>query len=200
LALLRGPEAYELALVDLDLGGRDGKAGGELLDLLRVDFPATRRVIITAVPPAGDLRSRIYERYEVQDIIIKDKTTLPDLQLVVRRALKSQADQIPRHVNLQASELREHYRDWCNAAKEEIRALVSEAEKRAIYSGVTPEQPPDAARTALEKCRALQERLKTECSRLDGLIAEVRDSDDVDAVAEQLEQAMSRFAEEMRLL
>ena len=88
LTLLRGPEAYDLALIDLNPGRQDDRTGEEILDLLQMDFPATRRVIMTTARPADDVLSHIFERYDVQGIIIKGRVTLPGFQLVVRRALK----------------------------------------------------------------------------------------------------------------
>jgi len=197
LALLRGPDAYELALIDLNLGNQDERAGGEILDLLRVDFPRTRRVVITAVPPAGDLRSRIYDRYGVEDIIIKDKTTLPDLQLVVRRALKREANQVSSRVNELASALRERCRDWRLSVQDEIQASLIEAESNAMHAGRRTGQAAEEARTMLDGWRSVRDHLAGQCSQLDSLIAAAKTIDDVTEASDQLDRAMRRITDEM---
>lgn len=199
LALLRGPRAYDLAIIDLNLMGNDDQTGEEVLALLLEDFPETRRVVVTGSPPAGDLQSRIYGRYELQGMIIKGKDTLRDLQSVVRGALKRPANQIPVYVNREASELQERYREWRDRVQEEVRSHVKEAENTAQYS---PPIPPSAegASAALGRWRALRALLTAECLRLDELVAAAATSDDVHAATAQLEQAISRFDAEIGLL
>ncbi len=199
LALLHGPVTYDLALIDLNLSGdSDDKEGGELLDLLRVDFPATRRVVITAVPPAGDLRSRIYERYGVEDMIIKDKTTVPDLQLVVRRALRRDSDEAPYEANLQASELRERYQDWRAAAQDELRTGQREAETNALHWARQPGRSAEDARRVVAEWKSVHEQFAAECERLEGLIAAAKTHADVDAAAGELDEVMSSIAAKVK--
>jgi CheY-like chemotaxis protein len=199
LALLRGPVVYDIALIDLS-GGAD-KEGEELLDLLRVDFPATRRVVITAFPPPGDLRSRIYDRYGVEDIIIKDKTTLPDLQLVVRRALRREANEVPAAVNLEATALREDFRDWQATTQDEIRREVREAITSALHAGRSPGGvQAEGAEAVRGDWQSLQHQLGTECGRIDALIAAAQTSAEVSAAARELAQLKDHIAAEMRRL
>lgn len=200
LALLRGPGTYDLALIDLNLGGDDDKEGGEVLDLLREDYPPIRRVIITAVPPAGDLRSRIYERYGVQDIIIKDRTTLPDLQLVVRRALKRRPQEISADTNLQASTLRERYQVWVEGIKQKLRSSIREAETTALHLGRSSDKAAQEARAALDDWRAVQRLLAAECAQLDSLISAANTSAEVDQAAIVLLEVQNRIAGEVARL
>jgi predicted nucleotide-binding protein len=87
LALISGGAVYDLALVDLNLEEDDDRLGGEVLDLLKADYPATRRIVVTGRPPAGGMRANILRRYGADEIIIKGTTTLPDLRRVVAAAL-----------------------------------------------------------------------------------------------------------------
>jgi CheY-like chemotaxis protein len=200
LALLHGPGTYDLALIDLNLNtGSDAKDGEELLDVLRVDFPAIRRVVITARPPAGDVRS-LFQRYGVQDMIIKDKTTLPDLQLVVRRALRQRPDDSAPEANVHASELRARWRDWREALQQEIRAGIRECENLALHSGRTPGRSADDAVELHRAWQAMQQEFAATCERIEGLIAAARTSDDVEVATRELEQAKDAAEAKIRRL
>jgi CheY-like chemotaxis protein len=196
LLLLRDRDAYDLAIIDWNLEGDDDQTGGDVLDFLKAEFPATRRVVVTGSPPAGDLQSRLYDRYDLHGMIIKDKTRIRDLQLVVRRALNRPANQIPVHVNLEATKLQERYREWRDRVEDEIRSHVIEAENAAQYPA-RMQRSAEGASVALGRWRALRTLLRAECSRLDELIAAATTSDDVQAATRQLEQAISRFDAEV---
>jgi CheY-like chemotaxis protein len=199
LVLLRSRDAYDLAIIDWNLEGDDDQTGGEVLDLLREDFPTTRRVVVTGSPPAGDLQLRIYDRYGVQGMIIKDKTRVRDLQLVVRRALNRPAKHIPVRVDLEATKLQGRYREWRDRVLDEIRSHVIEAENAAQYSAPMP-RSAEGASAALGRWQALRASLAAECSRLEELIATATTSDDVQAATGQLEEAISRFDAEISRL
>ena len=55
LELIQGNAPYDIALVDLSLGRDDDRLGGEILDLLKTEYPSTRRIVITGRPPVGGL-------------------------------------------------------------------------------------------------------------------------------------------------
>jgi CheY-like chemotaxis protein len=188
LALLGGSGKYELALIDWNLGAQGDKSGAEILDLLREDYPETRRVVITAKPPPGNLKSRIYDRYGVDDLIIKDNTSLPDLQLVVRRALKRRPDEVSVEVNKRATAIRESIRDWREGVRDRIRSNTRKIENNPQRTNRTPSRSAEAL---LDGWRTLHEDLTAECSRLYDLIAEARTIDDVAAVATRFDKAIA---------
>lgn len=85
--LLQYESPYDVALVDLNLAGDNDLQGGDLLDLMRIRYPHTRRILVTGSPPAGSVRKNLYERYDVDEIIIKRDMSLPDLRRVVEEAV-----------------------------------------------------------------------------------------------------------------
>jgi CheY-like chemotaxis protein len=200
LRLIRSSPPYDLALIDLNLAGDDDIIGGELLDLLRMDFPATRRIVITGSPPAGDMRTNIFERYDLENVIIKGKTTLPGLRLVVIQALRQDAGGIPAEVKAQESELMERYHNWRDSVEEQISGNVRDAENKARHIGRIVDRSAHPSPAALSEWIALRERFAGECTRLETIFSAIRAVADVKAGTEQLEQAMGRFATEIRQL
>src|SRR5688572_18367073 len=69
---------YDAALVDLELGNR-GRAGGEILDLLRYRYPGIRRIVLTGRVPGGALYAGVFRRYEVEEVLVKQQFEVPDL-------------------------------------------------------------------------------------------------------------------------
>ena len=197
LKLIRGSAPYELALIDLNLEGREDRMGGEILDLLMLDFPGTKRVVITAHPPAGDVWSGIYERYKVAGIIIKGRTSIPDLQQVVIRALRGEAGQPSPEPQAGDPDLRERYQAWHAETREEIQRRVRDAESAARHAGRAGGPSVDAAKKVLGEWQRLQRRLASECSRLEEAIASARTSEEMKTVTADLDQVMSSFADEI---
>lgn len=87
LSLISGNVPYDVALVDLNLQENADRLGGEVLDLLMADYPATRRIVVTGRPPTGGMRTNILRRYAADEIILKGDTTLPDLRKAIAEAL-----------------------------------------------------------------------------------------------------------------
>jgi CheY-like chemotaxis protein len=144
-------QPYDLALVDLNLvGGNDG-LGGEVLDAIRLRYPSTRRVVITGSPPSGSVKYNIFDRYGVQEVILKAQAGyLPDLRRVVEHTLATQATDLPPHVLEMQSELRERLyvmrRDALLQADEWIHAEGQHANNAARLH-------PESARRADEGLR-----------------------------------------------
>jgi len=84
--LLQSEPSYDVALVDLNLAGDNDSQGGDLLELMKVRYPQTRRILVTGSPPAGSVRRNI-ELYGVDEIIIKHEMSLPDLRRVVEESV-----------------------------------------------------------------------------------------------------------------
>jgi CheY-like chemotaxis protein len=112
LQFLQSRAPYDLALVDINLETDSDQRGGEVLDLLRKVYPNTRRIVITAFPPAGSVRENVFRRFEVEEIIIKRDFDTPDLRLIVEEALSQRSGELSRALKLQRSVLRQRYREW----------------------------------------------------------------------------------------
>jgi CheY-like chemotaxis protein len=87
ISLLQAGPPYDVALVDLNLATDSDRQGGDLLDLMRIRYPSTFRVLVTGRPPAGSVRRNVFERYGVEEIIIKSNLDMPDLRRVVEEAI-----------------------------------------------------------------------------------------------------------------
>jgi CheY-like chemotaxis protein len=200
LQFIYGAVPYDLALVDLNLVGEDDRMGGELLDLLKEEFPSTRRVVVTASPPAGDLQTNVFERYALEAVIIKGKTTLPDLRMVVARALRRDADKIPQQVKILNSELMERYRDWRDRVEEQIRANVRDVHNKARDAGRLGGGLEFTAQSELDEWLRLQRRFNDDCGQLEFSVSAASTPDDVRSGMEQLEQVTIKFANEIQQL
>lgn len=95
LILIRDSPPYDLALVDLNLERENDGLGGEILDLLQVEHPATRRIVATARPPSGSVTRNIFDRYGADEVLIKGQLGLPDLRRAVSASLSKATDHQP---------------------------------------------------------------------------------------------------------
>jgi CheY-like chemotaxis protein len=95
ISLLQAGPPYDVALVDLNLATDSDRQGGDLLDLMRIRYPSTFRVLVTGSPPAGSVRKNVFERYGVEEIIIKSNLDMPDLRRVVEEAIIQKSAEAP---------------------------------------------------------------------------------------------------------
>ena len=87
IALLQSDAAYDVALVDLNLTDDNDHQGGDLLDLMHLRYPFTRRILVTGNPPAGSMRTNLFERYGVDEIIVKSQLSTSSLGTAVEAAI-----------------------------------------------------------------------------------------------------------------
>lgn len=195
LRLINTAGPYDLALVDLNLVDQQDGMGCEILDLLQLSFPATRRVVITASPPAGDMRTTTFERYGLEGVIIKGKTTLPGLQSVVIRALRGDAGDIPQQVKVKESELADRYREWHDRLEEQLRVTVRGATDRLRHAGREGKTQSVAdAKETLDRWATLQRQFAEDSRDLEGSVAAARTVSDVDAAEAALGEAMKKYS------
>ena len=117
---------------DLNLGEAGVRLGGEILYLLKTEYPDTRRIVVTGDPPSGSLRTNILDKYDVADFIIKTRTSVPDLRRVVTEALvgAGSATATPDIEQAQV-QVRQRYQDWHERVARIIRGKVREAQDQA---------------------------------------------------------------------
>jgi response regulator RpfG family c-di-GMP phosphodiesterase len=195
LAFLQEHPPYDLALVDLHLVDDNDLLGGEILDLLRARYPTTRRIVITGSPPKGAVRANIFERYGVEEIIIKGALSLPDLRRVVEDALSSGTDEMSQDVKLSRSELRQRLRDWRRdrEARNRIRAGLRETNEFLRSAGRVHGQ----SRLARDELDAL-ETFRQECAALEARLDAIRTMDDARAALAELERLEATYANDTR--
>jgi hypothetical protein len=186
----------------------------KLLKLLMTKFPATRRIVVTASAPVGSLRAGVFEKYQLDDLIIKGKATVPGLQMVVERVLQNDIHRNPQpfdyheprtterdwRVNYRKSELTERYRDWHDGVAEEIRNKIRYAENRVRDAGRYGPREVAAARTILNGWLAVRTTFTAACAMLDSLIITVITIDDVLSATQRLEQVVIEIASKMTAL
>jgi CheY-like chemotaxis protein len=198
LDLICGKAPYDLALVDLNLECDDDGLGGEILDILRLDYPATLRIVVTARPPSGSVRANIFERYGAEEILIKGKLALPDLRRAVAEALSSEHVDLPQTVRIRKSELVQRYMDWRDRLEQQVQTSIFKAEEYVENVRRIHGQAMAEAQAKLAGWRALKERLKTECAQLEATFNGIHSMEEALSAMGKLEQAESRFADEIR--
>lgn len=189
---------YDLALIDLNLGEADDRLGGEILDLLKIEYPYTCRIVVTGSPPSGSLRANILERYGVDEIILKGRTSVPDLRKVVTDMLRGAGGATAAPDARDAkSQLMQRYHDWHERVAGILRTKVREAQDQARNAGRLRSEsgrPPAGHRNGWPE---LQEQFMRSSADFERAVAESSSQQDVTSVSEQLERMMSKFASEI---
>lgn len=189
---------YDLALVDLNLGEAGVRLGGEILYLLRTEYPDTRRIVVTGDPPSGSLRTNILDKYDVTDFIIKTRTSVPDLRRVVTEALAGagSAAAVPDIEQAQA-QVRQRYQDWHEPVARIIRSKVREAQDQARNAGRLRNESGHPVTGSLKDRLELQQRFTRSAADFERSLAESRSQQDVVSASEQLNRMMTEFASEI---
>lgn len=204
LILIRDSSPYDLALVDLNLERDNDGLGGEILDLLLLDHPKTRRIVVTARPPSGGLRANIFERYGADEVLIKGQLGLPDLRRAVSSALgrinELDSDE-PKTALLtqRMAALRQRYRDWSEHVERVIGDGTAKAAEYLSNAERLHQHSMTHAKASLERWHELRIRFTAECARLDGLLAKVVTAPGLRSASEELERAENRFANEITM-
>jgi CheY-like chemotaxis protein len=204
LMLLRDSSPYDLALVDLNLEqGNDG-LGGEILDLLKLEHPATKRIVVTARPPSGAMMANIIRRYGADEVLIKGQLRLPDLRRAVAGSLggadeTESAEPMPRELAQHKAALRQRYRDWTERVDGVIDERVAKAAEYLTNAQKLHRQSTHRAKASLDGWHALQKKFTDESARLEALIAGVDTATELRSAAEELERAENRFANEIKI-
>jgi CheY-like chemotaxis protein len=186
---------YDVALVDLNLEGPDDRLGAEILDLLRLEHPSTRLIVVTAHPPSGGVKANILERYGVDEVILKAATTLPDLRRIVSGVLNGGSPAtLPAEVKAARSEVRQRYLDWHGHLERIIRTRAREAEDGAGRAGRKRRPPGGAAGDDRNRWLRLREELVDASSAFERLLSEATEMPDIAAASERLDQMIDEFA------
>jgi CheY-like chemotaxis protein len=191
---------YDLALVDLNLGGADVRLGGGILYLLRTEYPDTRRIVVTGDPPSGSLRTNILDKYDVTDFIIKTRTSVPDLRRVVTEALAgagSAAAMPDPDIEQAQAQVRQRYQDWHEPVARIIRSKVREAQDQARNAGRLRNESGHPVSGSLKDWLELQQRFTRSAADFERSLAESRSQQDVASASEQLNRMITEFASEI---
>jgi len=196
IELLDSRAAYNLALVDLNLETDRDLQGGEFLDLLRLRYPSTRRIVITGSPPAGSVRKEIFERYDVEELIIKRDFDIPDLRRVVEEALARGPGELPQSLRLSRSALRQRFRDWKRIQVYRLKDEIRVAEQHLYDAGKVSGQTRQRAQIAVDEAKQREAKFRELSRRLRKMVGEIKNEDDLNTALEALDSAEEQFGDE----
>jgi len=196
IALLNSAAAYAVALVDLNLEGDSDAQGGELLDLLRRRYPATKRIVITGNPPAGSIRRQIFERYDVEELIIKTDLELPDLRRAVEEAIAAGSGELSQSLRLNRSAVRQRFRDWQRIMADRLREERREAETHLENASKVGSESRQLAQARVEKARDTEVQFRRVCSELRRTLDNINTEQDLNAAIDALERAEDAFGDD----
>jgi CheY-like chemotaxis protein len=196
IALIQANEPYDLALVDLNLDGGDDRLGAEILDFLRLEYPTTRRIVVTAYPPAGGLRANIFVRYGVDEIIFKGRTTLPDLRKIVTEVLSNDSSAIiTQDARIDKSELTQRYRDWHTHLESTLRTLIRGVQGHLPEPGKTRRQANARTESKKNRLLLLREKFARESADFERILSAAASIPEIAAAGELLDRMTIDFAE-----
>jgi CheY-like chemotaxis protein len=195
VSLIQENAPYDLALVDLNLRDDDDRLGGEILDLLRMDHPNTRLIVVTGHPPIGGLRANIFERYGVEEVIIKGHTTLPDLRRIVTEVLHADSSvNATQEFKVGKSELSQRYRDWHGQLEGIIRTRIREAQNDTRGPGRAHGEAGDHTNRDQNRLLLLREEFVRQTADFETVLSGAADVPEIIAAGDQLDRMMMRFA------
>jgi CheY-like chemotaxis protein len=194
VSLIRENGPYDLALVDLNLRGDNDRLGGEVLDLLKMDYPSTRRIVVTGHPPVGGLRANIFERYGVEEVIIKGHTTLPELRKIVTEVLQSDTSvNVTQEFKVGKSELSQRYRDWHSHLEGIIRTRIREAQSGTRKPGRTRGESADLSNKDENGLLLLREEFARQTTDFEAVLSRAADVPEIIAARDQLDRMIIWF-------
>ena len=213
---LRQDVVYDVAIVDLNLvkppdpdarvrlGGtiRD-MLGAGILVLLRENYPQTRRIALTGLPP-GKVRE-ILDRYKVDDLLLKGDMTVQAVQEVVQAAIESASSGIPAEVRAGQSQLKADFDRWCEETARQLdgrlKQLTNDIERDRRSSGRLSLQESAALRQKLSELQAQiaelaadREALDRGRARIAAMLADIKTAEDSAAIRPEIYALRSEMA------
>lgn len=195
VALLAAEPSYDVALVDLNLATDSDGQGGDILDLILARYPSTRRIVVTGSPPPGSVRTNVFERYDVEEILIKRDFEIRDLRRVVEAAIAQGPEGLPQSLRLRRSELKQRFREWEKVRIDRLEAQTRNAEEHLDDARRVSAQTRERARKAVEDAQKHEAEFRRECTLLRNMIDNARTGSELDAALAVLEAAQDRFGD-----
>jgi CheY-like chemotaxis protein len=195
LAFLHSGRKYALSIVDLHLNDSEtnnplDELGGDVLEYLRENHPLTRRIALTGSPP-GAVR-QIFELYDLDELLLKQRLTIADLRKAVRVALGRAGADIPSDVKAQISELRADFDKWrigwIQWHEQQSRELKDHIRIAALLAESKPETGQSLA--ALE---SRKQDFDNECADVDMMLGDIAESDDISRASREINRLKQKF-------
>jgi CheY-like chemotaxis protein len=139
--LLKAGLPYDVAIVDLNLIGAAFKdrLGERLLAYLLADYPSTRRIALTGASPGSV--SKIFKKYQVDDLLIKPLQDLHEVGVVVEAALARASGAVPPALRAARSKLwgrlhafKQERSRWFDARADSLDIDIRDAGRRVATS------------------------------------------------------------------
>jgi DNA-binding NarL/FixJ family response regulator len=108
-------KTYDIAIVDLNLMDEPGHytddgLGGEILKLLKSDYPETCRIALTGHTPSAVME--ILREYRVADLLLKQNMTLGAVRKVVQAARDGRSAELPPGVRVERTGAQDDLSHW----------------------------------------------------------------------------------------
>jgi CheY-like chemotaxis protein len=196
IALLDSKPAYDVALVDLNLEAHSAAQGGDLLELLRRRYPATKRIVFTGSLPGGGVRRKIFEQYDVEELIMKKDFELPDLRRAVEEAIEAGTGELPQWMRLNRSTARQRFRDWHRLVAIRLREERRDAEARLADASTASPQSLQLGQQAVARARNTEGRFRERYAELRTVFDDINTQEDLNTALDALERAEEEFGDD----
>jgi CheY-like chemotaxis protein len=194
---LQSGQAYDVALVDLNLRTDDDGEGGELLDMLLHRYPATKRIAVTGKPLGGAVLRRIITRYGIEELIVKRDVLLPDLRRTVEEAITGEKPgERPQSLRLNRSNLQQRFREWQGYQSDRLENKLRAAEDHLSHVTGIRGQIRQQAIEAADRARERLTRFREASARLREIVMDVNSQVDFDAALTEQERAEEEFSDD----
>lgn len=163
---------YDISIVDLNLLDTpefysDDNLGGDILELLRSDYPATCRIALTGHTPSRVMG--IVRKYGVADLLLKQNMALEAVKKVVQDALEGKSAELQPGVRVRRMGAQKDLNNWQASRswmlQERLRELRNDL--NSPPRGLSEAKAGDRRAELLEQIGALeqeQKELDRECS------------------------------------
>ena len=187
LALLDGGVIYDVAIVDLNLlGDRQDNLGGRLLEIMRDNYPTIRRIALTDLPPTA-VKAAVFDRYDVDDLLLKQNMNLVVVREVVEVALARTASDIPLHVRATKSEIFSSLRSWKANTLLGLNQRAHTLRNDVLEANRVGKRAEDSARE-LGALETRKRYVEEESSKLEALVAAISTDQDLVRASREFER------------
>jgi hypothetical protein len=141
------------------------------------------------------LRANIFERYGVEEVIIKGHTTLPDLRRIVTEVLHADSSvNATQEFKVRKSELSQRYRDWHGQLEGIIRTRIREAQNDTRGPGRAHGEAGDHTNRDENRLLLLREEFVRQTADFETVLSGAADVPEIIAAGDQMDRMMMRFA------
>lgn len=192
-------ETYDVAIVDLNLIDTDKRRtndflGGRILDLLRADYPETRRIALTAYSPSS--ARQLIDLYDVDDLLLKGNMALAVVLEVVNAALKRTSADLPPGARARRSELQQDFGMWRQGQAARFERQLRHIRNELGSSVIRPDGDDAtvaALQTDLAALEARQRYFDHECSRVASMLDRIGSAENVAREQHEIDNVKREF-------